>query len=309
MWNVGFLIATRADLWKPFTDAFETQLKSHLKNGEEFQIEYQEADGLQKLYRDIAKDFADPKRPKRKKPPIDIIVTGGTGATLACKHQTAADCPDVNKRIPVVFATAGDPVNSGLVDSKPTNSTGISNQQTNLVIKRLNYMRDNLAPDMGKKIHVSAIGNDGSPNVQLEKKIVADVARDLGLKFRKSPPLKTQDDIEPVITKLKRQGVNTLFVCTDPLITTNAEILNELAVDNELKTMHAFRVNYGKRGLMFYGPCFPEMFERAADFVYEILSGAKRPSDIPVEEARTFEFECNKKVAEILGLKSLVATL
>jgi putative tryptophan/tyrosine transport system substrate-binding protein len=298
MWNIGFLIAAKADQWKPFTDAFETQLKSHLKNGEEFTIEYQEADGLQKLYTKIAKDFANPKRTS----PIDIIVTGGTGAILACKKETS--------KIPIVFATAGDPVNSGLVASKPTgNLTGISNQQINLVIKRLNYMRDNLVPDWGKKIHLSAIGNDSVSNVQLEKKIVADVARDLGLKFRKSPPLKTQDDIEPVITKLKRQGVNTLFICTDPLITTNASIINKLAMDNKLGTMHAFRINYDKQGLMFYGPRFADMFKRAADFSYEILSGSKRPADIPIEEARAFESKCNKKIAGILGLKSLVATL
>jgi putative ABC transport system substrate-binding protein len=298
MWNIGFLIAPSADQWKPYTDAFEAQLKSHLKNGEDFKIEYRAAGGLQKLYREIAKDFADPGRTL----PIDIIVTGGTGAVLACKKATS--------KLPIVFATAGDPINSGLVASKPTgNLTGISNQQTNLVIKRLNYMRDNLAPDMGKKIHMSAIGNDGAPNVQLEKKIVADVARDLGLKFSISPPLKTQDDIGPVITKLKRRGVNTLFICTDPLITTNAEIINKLALDNKLLTMHAFRLNYGKQGLMFYGPRFPDMFKRAADFVYEILSGAKGPADIPVEEARAFESKCNKKIAGILGLKSLVATL
>jgi len=298
MWTVGFLIATSADLWKPYTGAFEAQLRSHLKIGEDFKIEYHAADGLQKRYREIAKDFANPKRTK----PIDIIVTGGTGAVLACKKETS--------KIPIVFATAGDPVNSGLVASKPTgNLTGISNQQTNLVIKRLNYLRDNLATDLGKKLHLSAIGNDSVPNVQLEKKIVADVARDLDLKFSTSPPLKTPDDIEPVIKKLVRRGVNTLFICTDPLITTNAERINKLALDNKLSTMHAFRMNYGKQGLMFYGPCFPDMFKRAADFAYDILGRAKRPADIPVEEACTFEFESNKKIAAMLGLKSLAATL
>ena len=298
MWTVGFLIATNADLWKPYTDAFEAQLKSRLNSGEDFKIEYHAANGLQKRYREIAKDFANPKRTH----PIDIIVTGGTGAVLACKKETS--------KIPIVFATAGDPVNSGLVTSKSTgNLTGISNQQTNLVIKRLNYLRDNLAPDLGKKLHLSAVGNDSVPNVQLEKKIVADVARDLGIKFSASPPLKTPDDIEPVIKKLKRRGVNTLFICTDPLITTNAERINELALDNKLSTMHAFRMNYGEQGLMFYGPCFPEMFKRAADFVYDILGRAKRPADIPIEEAGKFEGGSNKKVAAMLGLKSLAATL
>jgi putative ABC transport system substrate-binding protein len=99
MWNIGFLIATSVDLWKPYTDAFEAQLKSHLKTGEDFKIEYRATGGLQKPYMEIAKDFAG------RTLPIDIIVTGGTGAVLACKKATS--------KIPIVFATAGTQLTPG----------------------------------------------------------------------------------------------------------------------------------------------------------------------------------------------------
>ena len=80
------------------------------------------------------------------------------------------------------------------------------------------------------------------------------------------------DGIHPIIQLVsKKKGVNVLFVCTDPLITTNADILNEWALLENLATMHAIRENCGKQGLMFYGPKFPEMFGRAADFVDMIL--------------------------------------
>ena len=91
--TIGFLVATTHHAWSEFTDAFEAELKS-LKT--DFKIEYQSASGLQNLYDEIAKDFANPKRPA----PIDIIVTGGTGPVLACKNAT--------KTIPIVFATVGD---------------------------------------------------------------------------------------------------------------------------------------------------------------------------------------------------------
>ena len=62
MWNIGFLIATSVDLWKPFTDAFEAQLKSHLKTGDDFKIEYRAAGGLQKLYTKDRERFFQPQK-------------------------------------------------------------------------------------------------------------------------------------------------------------------------------------------------------------------------------------------------------
>jgi putative ABC transport system substrate-binding protein len=302
--KIGFLVPTTLKVWEPYTRMFEAQLETHgWLIGKDVTIEYQQADGRTQLYDDFAENFVEE--------PVDIIVTGGTGAAHACKKATNPH-PIPAKPIPVVFATAGDPVNCGLVASldKPGgNVTGISNQQSNLVIKRMNYMRDNLKADWGPNFHVGGIGNGDSPNVNLEMKFAADVAKDLGLKFDSDVTATSHNNMRSAFQNLKNLGVKALFVSTDPLITTYAEELNKLALDAKIATMHAFRVNHGETGLMFYGPCFTNIFQRAADFVYEILNVGTSPADIPVEEAQTFEKECRKKTAEILGLKSLVATL
>ena len=52
---------------------------------------------------------------------------------------------------------------------------------------------------------------------------------------------------------------------------------------------------------MSYGPNWPDMWRRAADFVDKILRGAK-PGDIPVEQPTKFDFILNLKTAKSLGL-------
>ncbi len=52
---------------------------------------------------------------------------------------------------------------------------------------------------------------------------------------------------------------------------------------------------------MSYGPNFPSLFRRAAEYVDKILRGAK-PSDLPVEQPTQFDLVLNLTTAKALGL-------
>ena len=52
---------------------------------------------------------------------------------------------------------------------------------------------------------------------------------------------------------------------------------------------------------MSYGPNFPALFRRTADYVDKILHGAK-PGELPVEQPTKFDFVINLKTANALGL-------
>jgi putative ABC transport system substrate-binding protein len=65
--------------------------------------------------------------------------------------------------------------------------------------------------------------------------------------------------------------------------------------------MHGNRDSIEASGLISYGPNFPELWRRSAEYIDKILRGAK-PADIPVEQPTKFDLVINLKTAKALGL-------
>ena len=94
----------------------------------------------------------------------------------------------------------------------------------------------------------------------------------------------------------------------DGLIVTSAggtwahrQLIVELAETNRLPAIHPYRESVELGGLMAYSTDLGAMWQRIADYVDQILNGAK-PSDIPIYQATKFELLINLKAAKALGL-------
>ncbi len=112
--------------------------------------------------------------------------------------------------------------------------------------------------------------------------------------------IRRAEDITPVFEVLKSKA-DALYVVSDALVGANSVLIIKLALSAQLPTIFAYRDNVKAGGLMSYGPNYPALFQRAADFVDKILRGTK-PGDLPVEQPTKFELVINLKTAKALGL-------
>jgi len=246
-------------------------------------IEYRWADGRNEHLADIAADFV-----RRK---VDVIVTSATPPTVAAKQATSV--------IPIVFAAVGDPVGSGVVKSlaRPGgNATGLSLQATDAVGKRLQLLGEVIT---GLR-RLAIMANSGNPSAALEMREAEDTARTLGLEGVTSE-IRRSEDIAPAFDAIKGR-VEALYVCNDPLATTNRVRISTLASAARLPTMFIAREYVEAGGLMSYGANFQDLYRRTAEFVDKILRGTK-PDDIPVEQPTKFDLIVNLTTAKALGLE------
>ena len=251
--------------------------------GRTITIEYRWAEGREERFAEIAAEFTRLK--------VDIIVTSGTPAVMASKKATLV--------IPIVFATAGDPVGSGLVASlaRPGgNVTGLATLANELAGKRLEILRE-VVPDLRR---LAIMGNVGNPFTVLELGEVQAAARTLGLEVAMLEIRRAQD-LAPAFDALKSRA-DALYVCTDALANTNRIRINIAALGERLPTMHGSRDYVEAGGLISYGPNFPDLFRRTADYVDKILRGAK-PGDLPVEQPTKFDLVVNLTTAKALRLE------
>ncbi len=281
--TIGFLGAGTQTDWSRWTAAFVRRLRElGWIEDRTIAIEYRWADGRYDRFAEIAAEFVRLK--------VDVIVSGGS-AVPAMKQATSI--------IPIVFAVANEPVDSGLVASlaRPGgNITGLSMQQTDLAGKRLELVRE-VIPTLRQLGILANISNRGAA---LDMGQAREAARTVGL-TTVTREIRRGEEIAPAFDALNRHA-EALYVVGDALMVTNRVRIITMALAARLPTVFNSRTYVEAGGLMSYGIEFGEHYRRSADLVDKILRGAK-PAEIPVEQPTKYELAINLKTAKALGLE------
>ena len=281
---IGFMGSGTAVAQSEWTAAFVQRLRElGWRDGDNVTIEYRWAEGRNERFTEIAAEFVRFK--------VDVIVTHNTPPVLAAKQATSV--------IPIVFATAGDPVGSGVVVSlaRPGgNITGLSSETPDTAGKKVGLLRE-LVPGLNRLAILADVGN---PYAALDERKIREAARSIGIEVAPFE-IRQASEIDAAFEAMKGR-MQALFVLAVPLLFANRIRINTLALAARLPTMHGVREYVEAGGLMSYGPNWPDMWRRAADLVDKILHGAK-PANIPVEQPNKFNLVINLTTAKALGLE------
>jgi putative ABC transport system substrate-binding protein len=279
--TIGFLgVTTPASQARHLAEFMQRMRELGWIEGRNIAVEIRWAEGRNERYAEIAAEFVRLK--------VDIIFTLG-GAVAAAKQATSL--------IPIVFAIASDPIGDGLVASlaRPGgNVTGLSQQTTDLVGKRLELLRE-VRPGLRR---LAIMANASYPGAESEMRQVQAAAGTLGMEVV-TLEIRRAEDIAPAFEGLQGRA-DALYVCTEPLVSVSRIRINTLATAARLPTMYGQRDYVETGGLMSYGTNWLSQYRRSAEIIDKILRGTK-PADIPVEQPTRFDLTVNLTTAKALG--------
>jgi putative ABC transport system substrate-binding protein len=282
--RIGILIPTSASFLSARVEALRQGLRAlGYVEGKNILIEDRYAEGKGERLPDLAAELVQLK--------VDVIVTSSPSATLAAKKASAT--------IPIVIASANDPVGTGLVSSLAQpggNITGLSLMVPDLDGKRLELLKEAFP----KVARVAFLWEPGGSRGNLPLTGMEAAAKALGLKLL-SLEVRSLDDFEGAFARAKEERAQALITTTGARINTQQRRVLDLAAKNRLAAIYHYNEFVEAGGLMSYGPNNTDLWRRAADFVDKILKGAK-PADLPVQQATKFDLIINLKAAKQIGL-------
>ena len=267
----------------PYVEAFRARLREiGWIEGQNIVVETHDAEGSQEKLAAIMQRLVDSK--------IDVIVA-------ACTPEARA-AAKITNTIPIVMAATGDPVAAGLATNfaKPGgNVTGGSAMLLDLSAKRLSLLKEAF-PSVSV---ATVLWNPGRPDNKPEVAAMQAAARSLNMRLD-SQEVRTREELSDALDLLSTTGTQALLNAGDPLLSDQSAKVIGYAAGKRLPTLFESRYFVDQGGLMSFGPNFPALHRRAADYADKILKGAK-PADLPVEQPTKFELVINMKTAKALG--------
>ena len=282
---IGFLSSLSSNYIARMSPAVREGLsETGYVEGQNVAVEYRSAEGQYDRLPGLVTDLVSRK--------VSVILAGGGSDPV--KLAKAA-----TNTIPIVFISAADPINAGVVASfsRPEgNVTGVSLIGSALEAKRLELLRQ-LVPGASR---IGVLVNQKYPDADLQTREAQEAAEAMKRQIE-IVRASTESEVETAFATLAQRGTDALLVAQDVFFNSRRELLVTLAARHKLPTIYNQREYAEIGGLISYGTHFADGYRQAGVYVGKILKGAN-PRDLPILQPTRFEFVINLKTAKALGL-------
>jgi putative tryptophan/tyrosine transport system substrate-binding protein len=284
--RVGFISSTGApESSSPLFDAFRLGLRDlGYVEGKNIVIVHRYAEGRLDRMPTFVQEFVQQK--------LDAIVAVNNVVIQAAKEAT--------KTIPIIMISSVDPVAAGYVENfahPGGNITGFAWLNRDISAKRVELLKEVL-PKMSR---IAILWDADGPGPAIAVKEYEAAARAFKIESRSLPLRGPNPDFVGAFQAAKTARVEAFIVVGNALMSKHAKHIFELGTTNRLPSMTEARHYVDPGGLMSYGANLADLYRRTAEYVVEILKGAKT-ADLPVKLASKFEIHINLKTSQQLGL-------
>lgn len=226
-----------------------------------------------------------------------VLLTATSAGVAACMAATST--------IPIVFATAANPVEQGFVASlrRPGgNVTGVL-VYLDLGAKTVEIVREALP----RAQRLAIVVHESDPI----SKPILDAFTPAAKRLKFEPVIvrvKSTDELAGAFREIAAKKADALYLPQQAFSTSNGRLLAQLSLEARLPLVSGFPEVTAAGGLLSYGYMREESYRRAAALVHKILRGAN-PGELPVEQPQRVELIVNLNTARAIGVTPPQATL
>lgn len=281
--RIGILSSSSLNSSGHLVDAFRAELKSFgYVEGRDIVVDIRRAENRIERLPALAEELLS-LRPA-------VMVTSGTPGVVACQKATST--------VPIVFASAGDPVGQGFIKSfrRPGgNTTGVAfNEEIN---KKQYEVVKAVLPSASR---IATMVNVTNPAQKHHLDDVLQMSKALGFESILVHATK-EEELESAFQDAVRAKAHALVVASLAPFSGLRTRIVELQNKYRLPSLTGNEAWVPARGLASYSFPSTENWRRAAALVDKILKGGN-PAEIPMEIPTKYEVAVNLKTAKLLGI-------